>query len=597
MNTTVGSIIAGAALAGSVMLVSTFFEDSEMWPSSNGEFKVAQKDGASVGKSDAQSYIIQSNDMNYILNTVQSIGGEIANTYPIINAVNAILTHEQYTSLNNTSNLKIHQDVKMETQSSGKVIDSRFGKLIDADHANKNLGLKGDGVTIAILDSGLNYGSHYTSHISQDGRGKVITVPKYNAFNRRDESHIKNNDMNGHGTHIAGIIGSNLLDGGKVYNGIAPNAKLVSVKAFDSNGNSRYSVVLEGLNWIFKNRKKHNIKVLNLSIGAEVMSNYWNDPVNLAVMRLWDEGIVVVTSAGNSGKEKGIGVPGNNPYVITVGAAYDNDTYTSNDDRILSFSSRGPTYEGFIKPDVVSYGGAIPVQIDPRYTRALDAARVPGTNYYSASGTSQSAAMVSGVAALILQQNPHLSPDDVKCRLMDSAILAQNSKQLTYSPFTQGAGMVNAQLAIESNAKGCANQGLNIKQDLAGTSHFGGPVREDKNGEFIIKGGDGEMYTEGNHWGKNMMNVRGNHWGQSKMNVRGNHWGKKMMDLRGNHWGGHVLRLRSNNDQIMSVNSLVSVNSTDSDVIPKASSPFHVWMSQLRAKRSKIAKPLDLKDY
>ena len=596
MNATFGSIIAGVALVGSTLMVSSPSHKNELASDASNPLKAVQESISSISN-EPQSYIIQSNNIDFIMKKVQAIGGEVANTYPIINAVNALLTQDQYASLNKVTDLKIHADIEMETQSASRIIDSRVGTLIDSDLVNKAFGFKGDGVTIAILDSGLNYGSTYTSHISQDGRGRKISIPKYNAINRRNETHIVNNDKNGHGTHIAGIIGSNLLDQGNDYNGIAPNARLVSVKAFDKYGDSRYSVVLDGLNWIFKNRKRYNIKVLNLSIGAEVMSNYWNDPVNLAVMRLWDEGIVVVTSAGNTGKQKGIGVPGNNPYVITVGATYDNGTMDLKDDRVLSFSSRGPTYEGFIKPDVVTYGGQLAVRIDPRYTNARSSDRVSGTSYYRASGTSQSAAVVTGVAALIIQQNPNLSPDDVKCRIMSSAILAQNKHQLTYSPFTQGAGMVNAGRAIKSNARGCANQGLNIKQDLAGVTHFGGPVREKKNGEFVIIGGDGEMYTQGNHWGKNAMDLRGNHWGSSTMNVRGNSWGRKMMDLRGNQWGGKVLKLRSNDDQIMSINSLMKVNSNDKDVIPHASNPFYAWLTEARAKRSKIASPLEIEDY
>ena len=599
MNVTTGLILVGTVLTGGVIFASSMFSENTSPIQTQSAFTFNDNSNAEANTlRKSQSYIIQSGNIDYIIDKIKTIGGEVANTYPVINAVNALLTDEQYASLNNTANLKIHPDVKMETQVfRGAIIDSRISSLLGADTVNKRHGLKGEGVTIAILDSGLNYGSAYTAHISEDANGNKIDVPKYNAFTRRDETRFQNNDWNGHGTHIAGIIGSSLVDNYGDYNGIAPSANLVSVKAFDTQGNSSYSVVLDGLNWIFKNHKKLNIKVLNLSIGAEVVSNYWNDPVNLAVMRLWDEGIVVVTSAGNAGKDKSIGVPGNNPYVITVGAVYDNETKTKDDDRLLSFSSRGPTYEGFIKPDIVAYGGAIPMRLDDKFTRALNGARIPGTNYFSASGTSQSAAVVSGIAALILQKDPGLSPDDVKCRLMDSATLAQNSERLTYSPFEQGAGMVSAADAYWSKATGCANQGLDIKKDLAGIEHFAGPVRETKNGEFVVVGGDGEVYTQGNHWGKNAMNVRGNHWGQSKMEVRGNHWGKKMIDLRGNHWGGTIMRLRSQDNQVMAINSIMTVNSNDKDVIPNASSIFNTWKLQYLSKKSSIATPLKLEDY
>ena len=113
------------------------------------------------------------------------------------------------------------------------------------------------------------------------------------------------------------------------------------------------------MEWIIANRETYDIRVLNLSLSAPAQSHYWDDPLNQAVMAAWEAGIVVVASAGNLGPDPmTIGVPGNIPYVITVGAM--TDSYTPNDftdDKLASFSSAGPTHEGFVKPEIVAPGG------------------------------------------------------------------------------------------------------------------------------------------------------------------------------------------------------------------------------------------------
>ena len=115
------------------------------------------------------------------------------------------------------------------------------------------------------------------------------------------------------------------------------------------------------MSWVVRNAKTYNIRVLNLSFAAPPRSYYWEDPLNQAVMKAWQAGIVVVASAGNTGpKPMTIGVPGNVPYVITVGAMTDRDTPSKgSDDELASFSSTGPTYEGFVKPEIVAPGGHV----------------------------------------------------------------------------------------------------------------------------------------------------------------------------------------------------------------------------------------------
>ncbi len=195
-----------------------------------------------------------------------------------------------------------------------------------------------------------------------------------------------------------------------------------------------------------------------------------------------------------------IGVPGNVPYVITVGALTDNNTpYNAADDKLASFSSTGPTFEGFVKPEVVSPGGHIAASmssssylanIDPDSMGLLQ-------QMFTMSGTSQATAVASGVVALMLQDDPSLTPDTVKCRLMAAARPAVKSTgKLAYSVFQQGAGLINAVDAVNSAATNCANGGLDIDADLAGTAHFGGPANQDANGNYYV------MDMEGSEWGR-----------------------------------------------------------------------------------------------
>jgi serine protease AprX len=171
---------------------------------------------------------------------------------------------------------------------------------------------------------------------------------------------------------------------------------------------------------VLQNHVRLNIRVFNLSFSAPPQSFYWDDPINQAVMRLWQEGIVVVTSAGNNGPAPmTIGVPGNVPYIITVGAMTDDYTPEDrSDDRLTVFTAAGPTQEGFVKPDLVAQGGHIRgvmpknAHIPMTYPQFYD-----GGSYFAMSGTSQATAVVSGIVALMLQVEPGLTPDEVKFRL------------------------------------------------------------------------------------------------------------------------------------------------------------------------------------
>lgn len=375
-----------------------------------------------------------------------------------------------------------------------------------------NQGVNGLLVTVAVLDTG--YWKHPALDTTALGLSRVLA--QYDAFSDTSDSNslallgltslgtTADTDSSGHGTHVTGImLNTQRSDDGR-YFGIAPNANLVSIRAFDADGRGTYSSVIRGLDWIVKNKDAHRIRVLNLSFGATPRSYYWDDPLNRAVMKAWKAGIVVVASAGNDGPTpQTITVPGNVPYIITVGAMTDNYTPADpSDDRLASFSAAGPTYEGFVKPEVVAPGGHVWSLMS---TKARIAQEHPtyqnDGDYFTMSGTSQAAAVVSGAVALLLQAEPGLTPDEVKCKLMASARPAVDpSGKYAYSVFQQGAGLINAYDARYEVRHDCANRGLDVQKDLDGTEHYRGPAEQSSNGAYYLTTNPGESWDQGYAW-------------------------------------------------------------------------------------------------
>jgi serine protease AprX len=250
-------------------------------------------------------------------------------------------------------------------------------------------------------------------------------------------------DRYGHGTHMAGIVAGDGTSSNGQYSGVAPGAHLISVKVAGYNGATDASVVIAALQWVILHKAQLNIRVLNLSFGTDAEQPYAIDPLDFAVEQAWKAGITVVVSAGNGGPNAGtIEKPGDDPYVITVGAVDTKQTTTASDDTVAPFSAHGPTQDGFVKPDLVAPGISIVSVRDPNSTvdQLHPAARV-GDSYFKGSGTSQAAAIVSGVAALMTQRNPLLNPDQVKSALMRTAT------KLPGQPGS-GAGEVNAGAAV-----------------------------------------------------------------------------------------------------------------------------------------------------
>ncbi len=353
----------------------------------------------------------------------------------------------------------------------------------------------GRGVGIAVIDTGI-----YPHPDFNMPHSRVV------AFQDFVNGSTLPYDDNGHGTHTAGDAAGNGFMSGGIYRGPAPEANLVGVKVLDKNGNGTTSNILKGINWAVENKDQYNIRVINLSLGS---SQRWahrkQDPIQQAVEKAVDAGIVVVVAAGNEGPYPGtISAPGDNPRVITVGAVDDRNTPDPRDDRIPAFSSRGKSDS--MKPDLVAPGEGIvgpnapgtmteatarkygqvqktltwlegmadqdlvhvpedtlrliglnqssiqrfknsPETARSEVNRLLETTnRLPliENNYIGMPGTSMAAPIVAGVVAQILEANPHLTPDEVKAILRDSA-----TRLSGYGSEVQGAGSVNPDRALE----------------------------------------------------------------------------------------------------------------------------------------------------
>ena len=294
-------------------------------------------------------------------------------------------------------------------------------------------GFTGKGVDVALIDSGVAPVQGLNSS------GKVVNGPDISFESQ--SSNLRYLDTFGHGTFMAGLIAGN--DGpitSTSYTGMAPDARVISLKVADAQGRADVSQVIAAIDWVVQHRKDPgvNIRVLNLSFGTPSLQNYVLDPLAYAAEVAWHKGIVVVVSVGNDGTGTGkLLNPAQDPFVIAVGAADSKRTPSTNDDVIPDFSTRG---DGSRDPDLVAPGASLQgLRVPGSFVdQAFGATAAFEDRYFRGSGTSQAAALVSGGVALLLEQRPWLTPDQVKSVLTRSArILPAANTQ------AQGSGLVN----------------------------------------------------------------------------------------------------------------------------------------------------------
>ena len=304
-------------------------------------------------------------------------------------------------------------------------------------------------------------------------------------------------DHYGHGEHIAGIVAANGISSScpnctRSLVGIAPGARLINLRALDENGNGSDSTVIAAIEQAIRLKNQYNIRVMNLSLGRPVFESFRFDPLCQAVEAAWRAGIVVVVAAGNGGRDNSMGtngygtitVPGNDPYVITVGAMKAMGTFDRTDDRIASYSSKGPTLiDHVIKPDLVAPGNQVVSLRAPEATLNQEADTQVLTSYYQnptpgaanvttspismrysmLNGTSMAAAVTSAAVADLLSAQPNLTPEQVKARLMKTAYktfprtsvatdpVTGQTYESHYDIFTVGAGYLDLQSALANH--------------------------------------------------------------------------------------------------------------------------------------------------
>ena len=317
--------------------------------------------------------------------------------------------------------------------------------------------LTGAGVTVAVVDSGI---TEHPDLRRSNGQSRILARANFVTGSSSVDDYF------GHGTHVAGLIGGNGAQSGGKYMGVAPDVNLLDVKVTDDHGVGRMSDVVAGLQWVLNNKNTHNIRVVNLSLNSNVPDSYHTSPLSAAVEILWFNGIVVVVSAGNDGSYK-LNSPANDPFVITVGAVDDKGTTTISDDTLAKFSSYNITEDGFAKPDLVAPGRNLVALLsadDNNLTNDFPANRLSGSErayYYKMSGTSMASAVAAGAVALLLQDEPNLTPDQVKFRLMNT-VQAFSSTQ----GCATGAGYLDIYAATKGSSTSSANTGVRASQLL-----------------------------------------------------------------------------------------------------------------------------------
>lgn len=375
-------------------------------------------------KDETVSIIILSKNLEKLKmkNVFQACNCKIKYKLDLIDAVAVDIPASKIKMLSQLPEVKfIADDSKVTTQ-----MDIVRGSV--SCEISEELGLDGQGIGIAVLDTGVY------PHEDLTAQGNRIIAFK-DFVNKQTEPY----DDNGHGTHVAGIIaGDGYASKGK-YKGLAPKSNIIGVKVMNKDGGGSTSDIVAGMQWILSNKDKYNIKVMSLSLGSDPDLTESEDPLVKGVNAVWSKGIVVVTAAGNSGPESStINSPGISDKVITVGCSDSKGTIDTQDDSISEFSSRGPTKGRKSKPDIVAPGVDVKsLKSNTSYTPTNNNAMTKEKNYIPQSGTSMSTPVVSGAIALLLQKDPKLTPDLIKKKLLSC------TKKIKGNKYEQGKGLID----------------------------------------------------------------------------------------------------------------------------------------------------------
>ena len=382
---------------------------------------------------------------------VARLGGRVQRQIPLIHGFSARLPARALVALRGTRGVRsvsLDRQVTLSTSIDGWDPTTDTGStynLVRSTGARSfwKRGYTGRDIDVAVLDSGV------TPVEGLDGANKLVHGPDLSFESQQDDR--RHLDGYGHGTHMAGIIAGRDGDAGPTrtsggFAGVAPGARIVSVKVADRTGAADVSQVIAGIDWVIQHRNTDglNIRVLNLSFGTDGVQDYRIDPLAYAVEAAWRKGIVVVVSGGNAGFGSAkLNNPAYDPYVIAVGAQDPKGTDLADDDEVPAWSSAG---DGQRNPDLVAPGKSIVSLrvVGSEIDTSRPGGRVGATRFFRGSGTSQSAAVVSGAVALVLDRRPSMSPDQVKALLTRSAVELPNASRKA-----QGAGALDLHRAYK----------------------------------------------------------------------------------------------------------------------------------------------------
>jgi serine protease AprX len=371
---------------------------------------------------------------------VLAAGGHIRANLPVIDGVSATLPTYEFGAVRAARGVRsVTPDAKGHLMgidpTLGYDVDKDQGSLFDiaqVTHAKDAWGQStGKGVDVALIDSGVAQVKGLTS-------GNVINGPDLSFESQNsDLTHL---DTFGHGTHMASIIVGRDKQassdtyrnaGSHLYVGIAPDARLVSIKVAAADGSADVSQVIAAIDWVTEYGQSNglNIKVLNLSYGTNSKQDPSIDPLDYAVENAWRAGITVVVSAGNDGTNRqDLADPANDPLVLAVGADDSNNTDGIADDTVPDFSQRGTSTRHV---DIINPGVHVLGLRDPgSFIDQNNPSAVVNSRFFRGSGTSQAAAVASGEAALYLSKYPNATPDQVKYALIKSATVPDSVKKM-----------------------------------------------------------------------------------------------------------------------------------------------------------------------
>jgi serine protease AprX len=389
---------------------------------------------------------------------VLGVGGSILSQFHLIDGVEAVIPTAVQTVLAALPGIEVTPDLSVNVEDNPESTGPHTPSddFLPQTGASKlaAAGDTGQGVTVAVMDTGIDnlpdFAGRLIGGVDLTGEGSPYQ------------------DSYGHGTFVAGLIAGDGASSNGQYSGEAPGADLVSIKVAGANGTTSLSTLIQGLQWAVDHQSRYGINVLNLSLGFRPTESTVINPLDQAVEAVWNSGIAVVVSAGNTGPFNGtILSPGDDPLVITVGALDDTASGSVSGDEMNDFSAVGPTSpDGWAKPDLVTSGRSVVSLAAPGSTiYKANPGSVVGPGNFVGSGTSFSAAITSGAAALVLADNPGLTPNQLKARL-----LASTAPGPVGNPFVDGHGALDSYAAATAGPLNFRQSAGGLLQTLAGAT-------------------------------------------------------------------------------------------------------------------------------